>query len=79
MIEASTQFVPVFIDTLNDIDTTKRFQEKYGSYPVLRVHDLSGNDIGGRIDTNRTHGIVGATDLLEQFQKALEAFAGPKR
>ena len=58
-MQAAEAFVPVFIDTLNDLETTKRFAEKYGSYPVLRVHDLKGRDIGGRIDTNRTAGIVG--------------------
>ena len=78
-MQASEEFIPVFIDTLNDLETTKRFAEKYGSYPVLRVHDLKGRDIGGRIDTNRTAGIVGATDLIEQFKSALKSFgkSGP--
>lgn len=79
VVQASQDFVPVFIDTLNDLDTTTRFNEKYGSYPVLRVHDLKSRDIGGRIDTNRTAGITGATDLTEQFKAALTKFkkAGP--
>lgn len=77
MVQASERFIPVFIDTLNDLETTKRFAEKYGSYPVLRVHDLKGRDIGGRIDTNRTAGIVGATDLIEQFKSALKNFGKP--
>ena len=76
-MQASGDFVPVFIDTLNDLETTKRFGEKYGSYPVLRVHDLKGRDIGGRIDTNRTAGIVGATDLVKQFKAALSTFDKP--
>lgn len=72
VVQASEDFIPVFIDTLNDLETTKRFMEKYGSYPVLRIHDLNGRDIGGRIDTNRTAGIVGGTDLTNQFQAALK-------
>ena len=28
-------FVPVFIDTLKDVPQTKRFGERYGSYPVV--------------------------------------------
>lgn len=66
--------MPVFIDTLKDFETTSRFQERYGSYPVLRVHDLKGREIGGRIDTNRTAGIVGATELTDQFRQALKKF-----
>lgn len=74
MLKASQDFVPVFIDTLKDIPTTERFEESVGSYPVLRVHDLEGHDIGGRIDSNPTAGNVSATEIVEQFQKALERF-----
>lgn len=77
VVKMSAQFVPVFIDTLSDLKTTKRFGENYGSYPVLRIHDLNGKDIGGRIDTNRTAGIIGGTDLTNQFQQALKIFGKP--
>jgi len=70
----STLFVPVFIDTLKDLETTERFGENYGSYPVLRIHDHQGREIGGRLDTNPTAGIVGVGELTEQFKKALEEF-----
>lgn len=70
----SAQFVPVFIDTLGDLKTTKRFGENYGSYPVLRIHNLEGTDIGGRLDTNPTAGISSGTDLTNQFKKGLAAF-----
>lgn len=71
--------MPVFIDTLRDLKTTQRFQEKYGSYPVLRVRDLNGNDIGGRIDTNRTAGIVGVSELLKQLVEARQRFEKGRR
>ena len=70
----SALFVPVFIDTLKDLKTTERFGENYGSYPVLRIHDLQGREIGGRLDTNPTAGIVGATELTGQLREALEKF-----
>jgi hypothetical protein len=77
-VELSHKFVPVFIDTLKDHSTTERFEENFGSYPVLRVHDLQGNDIGGRIDTNPTAGIVGTGELTEQMNRALSVFQGSR-
>lgn len=74
MVEASSQFIPVFIDTLSDYRTTRRFAESYGSYPVLRVHDLSGQDIAGRINTNLTAGIVKPEDVLKQMKLGLRRF-----
>jgi hypothetical protein len=71
VIQASRAFVPVFIDTLKDADTTRRFGEHYGSYPVLRVHDLSGKDIGGRLDGNACAGNLPLNQLLEQLQTRL--------
>ena len=71
-MKASKKFVPVFIDTLNDLKTTKRFKESYGSYPVLRVHDLGGKDIAGRIDGNKVAGKIPVPKMLEQFAKALK-------
>ena len=73
-MEQSAKFVPVFVDTLKDHKNTKRFKEHYGSYPVLRVHDHQGNDIGGRIDGNRVAGKIPVEQMLEQFKAATEAF-----
>lgn len=69
----STRFVPVFIDTLTDSRTTKRFGESFGSYPVLRVHNLQGKDIAGRINTNLSAGIVPAAEVVEQMERGLNA------
>lgn len=70
MIKASQEFVPVFIDTLKDLKTTKRFKEKYGSYPVLRVHNVKGKDIAGRLDGNLVAGQIPAFQVLKQMQYA---------
>ena len=78
-MKTSKKFVPVFIDTLKDLKTTKRFRESYGSYPVLRVHDLSGKDIAGRIDGNRVAGKIPVSQMLEQFEKALKVAADGKK
>ncbi len=77
-MKASKKFIPVFIDTLNDLKTTKRFKEKYGSYPVLRIHDLAGKDIAGRIDGNRVAGKIPVPKMLEQVAKALKVAARKK-
>jgi len=45
----------------------------------LRIHDLSGQDIGGRIDTNLTAGITSGTDITDQFAKALAKFEATRR
>ena len=79
MVKTSKKFVPVFIDTLKDLKTTKRFKESYGSYPVLRVHDLSGKDIAGRIDGNRVAGKIPVSQMLEQFEKALKVAEDGKK
>lgn len=74
MAEAAESFVPVFIDTLNDLETTRRFGENWGSYPVLRIHDHDGKDLAGRIDGNRVAGEIPVADLLAQLERGLEAF-----
>lgn len=77
MVETSKKFVPVFIDTLTDLKTTRRFKESFGSYPVLRVHDLEGREIGGRLNTNPTAGRVPAKKVVRQMEQALERFKNP--
>ena len=54
---------------------TRRFSEKFGSYPVLRIHDLSGEEIGGRIDGNPVGGRIPVSQILAQFEKAKAAFS----
>lgn len=70
VIQASESFIPVFVDTLKDHETTKRFREKYGSYPVLRVHNLRGQDIAGRIDGNTVAGRIPVVHVLKQMHYA---------
>ena len=70
VIQAAQGFVPVFVDTLKDLKTTKRFNEKYGSYPVLRIHNLNGQDIAGRIDGNLVAGRIPAVQVLKQMHYA---------
>lgn len=74
----SKKFVPVFVDTLRDRQTTESFGEMIGSYPVLRVHDLDGHDIAGRINTNLTAGIVPVSEVLQQMRLGLDAFSRKK-
>ena len=72
--------MPVFIDTLADHETTQRFGEKYGSYPVLRVHDLKSTDIAGRLDGNPVAGEIPKGKVLEQMARGLDSFdAGEAR
>ena len=73
-MKAAKKFVPVFVDTLKDLKTTKRFKENYGSYPVLRIHDLKGRDIAGRIDGNKVAGRIPVAQMLEQFRLGLKKF-----
>ena len=79
IVKASESFVPLFIDTLTDLKQTKRFGENYGSYPVLRIHDLAGKEIGGRIDGNRVAGRIPVNQVLEQFKKAKSNFKPAKK
>jgi hypothetical protein len=82
VIQASNEFVPVFIDTLKDLKTTKRFKEKYGSYPVLRIHDTQGRDIAGRIDGNLVAGRIPVVQVLKQMhyaQRIIERQSKSKR
>ena len=74
MVAASAGFVPVFIDTLGDATQYKRFNEHFGSYPVLRVHNLKGAEIGGRIDGNRVGGRIPVSQMLQQFKTAQTSF-----
>lgn len=62
------------MDTLSDLKTTKRFGERFGSYPVLRIHDLAGKEIGGRIDGNLVAGRIPVNELLTQFKSAKTKF-----
>ncbi len=73
MVRAARDFVPLFVDTLEDLDTTRRFHEFQGSYPVLRVHDARGRDIGGRLDGNLNQGHISVREILLQFKQALSA------
>ncbi|MEM7473614.1 MAG: hypothetical protein AAF483_01340 [Planctomycetota bacterium] len=60
---------------MKDIKTTKRFKEKYGSYPVLRIHSPEGRDIAGRIDGNLVAGRIPVVQVLQQMQYARNVFA----
>ena len=68
-------FIPVFIDTLKDEDSTSRFHENPGSYPVLRVHDLEGHDIAGRLDGDDVDGNLPLEAVKQQLRDGLKAFA----
>jgi hypothetical protein len=74
VVEKSRAFVPVFIDTLNDLPTTKRFGESYGSYPVLRIQDHREKDIAGRIDGNLVAGRIPVDEILDQLDRGLQAY-----
>ncbi|MGE3964565.1 MAG: hypothetical protein AB7I09_10730 [Planctomycetota bacterium] len=54
--------------------TTRRFGENYGSYPVLRVHDLAGREIGGRLDGNPVAGRIPVAEVVAQLKAARERF-----
>ncbi len=71
--------MPVFVDTLTDLPQTKRFGERYGSYPVLRIHDHASGDIAGRIDGNRVAGRIPVDDVLDQLARGLAAFRKGRR
>ena len=64
----------MFIDTLKDLKTTKRFKERYGSYPVLRVHNHQSKDIAKRIDGNPVAGAIPVSKLLQQLKDGKKAF-----
>ena len=74
VVSASASFVPVFIDTLGDASQYKRFDEHWGSYPVLRIHNLQGEEIGGRIDGNLVGGRIPVSQILAQFDTAKVTF-----
>ena len=67
--------MPVFIDTLGDATQYKRFNESFGSYPVLRVHNLKGAEIGGRINGTLVAGRIPVSQILAQFKTAKAAFS----
>ena len=66
--------MPVFIDTLEDLETTRRFEERYGSYPVIRIHDHAERDLAGRLDGNKVAGLIPVRDLLARLERGLAAF-----
>ena len=70
MIEAAADFTPLFIDTLQDLTLTRRFGEQVGSYPVLRIIDLSGRDRAPRLDGNRVAGRIPVEQILAQLAAA---------
>ena len=74
MIEASRHTVPVFVDTLNDLPTTERFGEHYGSYPVLRLQDFEGRELAGRLDGNPVAGKLTVAQVVEQLERGRRAF-----
>jgi hypothetical protein len=65
--------VPLFVNTLFDDVTTKRFGEMQGSYPVLRIFDEHEKEIAKRIDGNPVRGAIPVEQILRQFQQALNA------
>ena len=67
--------MPVFVDTLSDLETTQRFDERYGSYPVLRVHDHAEGDLAGRLDGNPVRGRLPVEDVVAQLRRGREAYA----
>jgi len=69
-MEAVAEFTPLFVDTLQDLTLTRRFGESYGSYPVLRVIDLSGKDRAPRLDGNRVAGRIPVEEILAQLRSA---------
>lgn len=71
MVEASRRYIPVFIDTLQDSRNTRRFGEHFGSYPVLRVHNLQGKDVGGRLDGNACCGDIPVQAVLDQLDHGM--------
>jgi hypothetical protein len=74
VVASSRAFVPVFIDTLADGPTTRRFGESYGSYPVLRIHDHRGNELAKRLDGNPVAGRIPVSEVLDQLERGLAAF-----
>lgn len=64
----------MFIDTLADHVTTSRFEEHYGSYPVLRIHGRVGQDLAGRLDGNLVAGAIPVEDVLKQMALGLDAY-----
>lgn len=81
MVKASRAFVPVFVDTLDSSKPYKRFGERWGSYPVLRIFDprrtqgLDGLDLANRLDGNKVAGRLKVADMLAQFERGLAAYA----
>ena len=59
---------------MKDIKTTKRFDESYGSYPVIRVHDHQERDLAGRLDGNLVLGEIPVSQLLEQLARGEKKF-----
>lgn len=69
----------MFVDTLNDLPTTLRWRERYGSYPVLRVFDGDGHDLARRRDGNPVAGALPLDDVLALLRDALLAYRGRSR
>lgn len=68
--KAAADFVPLFVDTLQDLTLTRRFGEQVGSYPVLRVIDLAGKDRAPRINGNLSAGRISVAQILAQLSLA---------
>ena len=66
--------MPVFVDTLDRSQPYKRFDESFGSYPVLRIHDHEGRDLAGRLDGNVVQGRIPADEVLEQLERGRLAY-----
>ena len=74
ILAASLDFVPVFVDTLDRAQPFEEFDEMYGSYPVLRIHDHERRDLAGRVDGNAVRGRIPVDEVLAQFERGRDAY-----
>ncbi len=66
--------MPLFIDTLDRSQPYEFYDESWGSYPVLRIHDHEGRDLAGRLDGNAVRGRLPIDDVLAQLEQGRRAF-----